>query len=272
MTTTPRQRLHNVTVYGLGVAVASIQSGSSPALTLAWLHGLGGASTIQFARAATHPSLAGVTSLLIDLPGFGRSSRPDAWDYTMESQSTVVLEVLSRISEGPVALFGHSMGGSVAILCAERAPDAFRQLIVAEPSLKVGGGPTSAYIAAQEEEAYVCHGHEVLLRATRRGARAGNPEAMSWQEAVELASPLAMHRSATSLVADRTPPLREIFDTLAVPRALILGASSAYASRPAGVPVHIVPNAGHVMMAGSPEGFVTALVAALDLPVAHRFC
>jgi pimeloyl-ACP methyl ester carboxylesterase len=269
---TPHQHLHNVAIHGVGVAVASIQSNTTPILTLAWLHGLGGASTVQFTQVARHPSLANVTSLLIDLPGFGRSARPDAWDFRIESHATIVLEVLTRIAEGPVALFGHSMGGSIAILCAERTPDSFRQLIVAEPIRESGGGPTSARIAAQTEADYVRHGHEVLLRATRRQAATGDPEACDWLEALQLASPLAMHRSAASLVAARTPSFGKIFDTLTVPRALIVGAATNDGTRIPGVATHIVHNAGHGMTAGNPEGFVAALTAALELPVAPRFC
>jgi pimeloyl-ACP methyl ester carboxylesterase len=272
MSTPPQQRLHHLVIDGVGVAVASIQSSPAPAMTLAWIHGLGGASTVQFAPAAQHPALASVTSLLIDLPGFGRSSHPGDWDYRMESHAAIVLEVVSRIAEGPVALFGHSMGGSVAILCAERAPTSFRQLIVAEPNRKVGGGPTSAHIAAQSEADYVRHGHEALLRATRLQAATGDPETVDWLEAVQLASPLAMHRSAVSLVAGRSPSFGEIFDTLTLPRALIVGASSGYDGGASHIPPLVVPNAGHTMTAGNPEGFVTALVAALDLPAAPRFC
>jgi pimeloyl-ACP methyl ester carboxylesterase len=266
------QRLHHLTIDGVGLAVAVIQDAAAPAATVAWLHGLGGAATVAFAPLARHPSLAGVRSLLIDLPGHGRSSRPADWSYAIEDQAELVAEAIRRMADGPVTMFGHSMGGSIAILAAAPLQQTLSRLILAEPNLDERGGPTSGLIAGQAEEAFVQQGFMRMLRATRLEARRGNRALAQWAETLEMADPLALHRSATSLLARREPTFGDIFTRMEIPRAIIMGDHAG--SRPAvpGVPMHVVANASHLLMADNPEGFMASLVAALALPVAPRFC
>jgi pimeloyl-ACP methyl ester carboxylesterase len=56
--------------------------------------------------------------MLIDLPGFGRSTAPDTWSFSMEDHAGIVAEVLDKLALGKAELIGHSMGGSIAIALA----------------------------------------------------------------------------------------------------------------------------------------------------------
>ncbi|MEU3861680.1 alpha/beta hydrolase [Streptomyces sp. NPDC028722] len=63
-----------------------------------------------------------------DLRGHGRSPRADA--YTFESMYRDVMSLLDRHRLGAVDLVGHSMGGHVAWLIAQRHPSRVRRLVI----------------------------------------------------------------------------------------------------------------------------------------------
>jgi pimeloyl-ACP methyl ester carboxylesterase len=249
-----------------GIAVATAWAGGDAGdPPLVWLHGLAGSATGAFAGVASHRDLSGWSSLLIDLPGHGASEAPENWSYEIEEMADLVMEVVSSLVECPVMLFGHSMGGSVAIACAHRYPGSIDRLIVAEPNLDPGKGALSVRIAAQEEDRFVRQGYPAFVRATRASARQGDVESRDWLPTLELADPRALHRSSTSLLAERAPTFREQLAGLSIPVATIRGelSPSEQVTTDGSLRGYVVPGTGHEMIAGNPEGFVSALVAAI---------
>src|SRR3954469_19932873 len=83
---------------------------------LVWIHGLGEASTCFDETIAQLP---GYTHVLPDLPGYGRSS----WPTTAPNLDELATMLVGWLAERPKAfVIGHSMGGVLALLIAERAP------------------------------------------------------------------------------------------------------------------------------------------------------
>jgi pimeloyl-ACP methyl ester carboxylesterase len=260
--------IRRIIVDGVSITVEVIRTGAPCGPILAWLHGLGSSSTVGFAAAARHPALAGVTSLLVDLPGHGQSARPADWTYDIEDHAQIVCMVLESVANVPVTLLGHSMGGSIAILCAATASGPVERLILAEPSLDPDFGPLSRHIAAQREPAFRTRGYGALLRVTEREADRGDAGAQAFLPALRLADPVAMHRSATSLRAERSPSLRTQLAHLAAtfPTAVITGDRSPPFERLAGdrePKGYVVSQAGHAMMADNPDGFARIVAAAM---------
>lgn len=107
-----------------------------------FIHGLGCASTYDYPRVAADPALAGRRMILVDLPGFGYSDKPESFGYRIGDQAGVVVELLDRLGLERCYLYGHSMGGSVAIEAAERLAGRVRALLVAEPNLYPGAACT----------------------------------------------------------------------------------------------------------------------------------
>jgi len=266
----PSASLRHLDIEGTGVTIGLVTPAPGPLAALVWLHGLGGASTVQFALFAAEPDLADVTSILIDLPGFGRSAGAEEGG-TIEDFAALVHGIIDRVAEAPVILFGHSMGGTVAILAAQAQPDTVARLVVAEPNREPGSGPLSSRIAAMTEREWLDRGHSALLRTVRIAARA-DPDAARFLATLELASPLALHRAAASLCTPRTPSPGTVFDTMSMPRATIVGESSDPGMRTPGVATFVVPGAGHDMMAGNPAGFMEALRAAIGPLAPPRTC
>ena len=109
-----------------GVRLVCHVSGARDAPALVLLHGLGDYGSTwevvgeQFAR---HFRV-----LAIDLRGHGMSDHPGA--YSFELMRDDVLGLLDQLGLDRVNLLGHSMGGSVAYLIAEKEPGRINRLVL----------------------------------------------------------------------------------------------------------------------------------------------
>jgi pimeloyl-ACP methyl ester carboxylesterase len=236
-----------------------IQGTGSP---LIFIHGLGCASSCDYPRIASDPALLGRRMLLVDLLGAGFSDRPAGFGYTIEDHARTVAALARHLSFGSLDLFGHSMGGAVAIVAAGLLRDRVQHLLLGEPNLDSGGGVGSRRIAAMTEAEYVARGHGDLVRAS---SSEGNG---IWAASLSISSPQAVHRAATSLIAGSKPTWREQLYELPMPKVVICGEASlpnADTERlpRAGVKVDVVPAAGHAMAWENPSGLALALQRAL---------
>lgn len=233
-----------------------------PGRPLVFVHGLGCASSCDYPRVAAAPALADRRRLLIDLLGAGFSDRPEAFGYGVADHARVLAELIDGLGVAPVDVYGHSMGGSAAIVLAGRVPGRVARLVVSEPNLVAGGGAFSRPIAAQDERRFVERGFSEALA----GARAtGN---LVWAGSLQTWAPAAVHRGARSLVEGERPSWLEQLLALQIPRAALYGARSlpdADAGRleRAGVPIRLVADAGHSMAWENPTGLAEAIAAAL---------
>jgi 3-oxoadipate enol-lactonase len=109
-----------------GVRLVCHVSGAEDAPVLVLLHGLGDdGSTWDTAGAEFAPHLR---VLAIDLRGHGESDWPGI--YSFELMRDDVLGVLDQLRLDRVNLLGHSMGGTVAYLIAEKEPGRIDRLIL----------------------------------------------------------------------------------------------------------------------------------------------
>ncbi|MEO2219033.1 alpha/beta hydrolase [Chromobacterium vaccinii] len=229
---------------------------------LVMLHGIGCASSFDYPRLLAEPGLAGRRALLVDLLGHGFSDKPEDFSYTPSAQAQTLAQWLTRLDLRDFDLFGHSMGGSIAIELATLLPDRIRRLIAAEPNLDSGGGTYSRALTAWNENDYVANGHQELIQAF--GA-----DSPAWAGSMAVASPLAVHRAAKSLIQGSPISWREQLLALAMPRTLIFGGRSLpdpdteWLPR-RGIAVRVVADAGHSMAWDNPAGLAAAMAAALD--------
>ena len=106
-----------------GVALRVFEHGDGPPLLL--VHGFGGAAW-NFTEMA--PLLAGRRLIVPDLPGHGGSEPLPAPSISGFADALVPL------LDEPAAVFGHSLGGVVALRLAERWPALVRSLVLAAPA------------------------------------------------------------------------------------------------------------------------------------------
>jgi pimeloyl-ACP methyl ester carboxylesterase len=101
--------------------------GAGPARVV-FLHGWA-RSARDFRSAATTLANSGVASVALDLPGFGSSPAPSHAGGA-RFYAELLASVLCEISEHPVVVVGHSLGGRVAICLGARYPERVRKLIL----------------------------------------------------------------------------------------------------------------------------------------------
>lgn len=247
---------------GATLRYLQVPGSASRGAPVVFLHGLGSASSVAFRPIADDPALAGRRMLLVDLLGFGQSERPADWGYTLDEHAATVAALFDDAGVRACCVVGHSMGGTIAILLAAARPDLVGSLVVAEPNMDSGGGMPSSLISAQSEAGFVAEGQAALVRLF-----AADPASASYAATLALSSPVALHRSASGLVAPRKPSAGAILRGLSVPRTFLVGERSlpytdAGGLPAAGVEVVVIPGAGHNMSFENPSAFAAAVEAA----------
>ncbi|WNJ82048.1 alpha/beta hydrolase [Cedecea neteri] len=222
---------------------------------LLFIHGLGCASSYEYPRVVSDPAWSSRRSILIDLPGSGYSERPQEYGYSTREQANVVADLVEHLGLNRFFLYGHSMGGSIAIEVAAAMPGKIAGLMVSEPNFRAGGGMYSRMIAAQTEDEFVAHGYQKAIAAN---------EANPWSGSLQNSDPRAVWRAAVSLVSGIEPDWHQLFAQLKIPKTLIFGELSLpdedfTAFQQAGVTTAIVPSAGHSMSWENPAGLARVL-------------
>ncbi len=100
-----------------------------------WLHGSGpGASGFSNFK-GNYPAFAqaGFRNLVLDLPGFGRSDKPDDVQYNLEFFVSCLNGFIDKLKLEPSILLGNSLGGAIALGQALANPDTVAKLILMAP-------------------------------------------------------------------------------------------------------------------------------------------
>jgi 2-succinyl-6-hydroxy-2,4-cyclohexadiene-1-carboxylate synthase len=91
---------------------------------------------------------AGLTPVLVDLPGHGREAeRSDPSSFTLEA----LLAHLGRAGDWPTDVVGYSMGGRIALHFAAAFPDRVRRLVLESASPGLASEPERAARRAADE-------------------------------------------------------------------------------------------------------------------------
>ncbi|KVG65024.1 3-oxoacyl-ACP reductase [Burkholderia pseudomultivorans] len=76
---------------------------------------------------------AGHRAIVVDLPGYGQSSKPSDVAYTLDFFVGALHAQLTALGVGPAVLLGNSLGGAIALKYALDHPDAVDALIMMAP-------------------------------------------------------------------------------------------------------------------------------------------
>ncbi len=173
-----------------GMSVRRVGSGPE----LVWIHGLGESST-SFDPVVGHPALAGFTHVLVDLPGYGRS----AWTDAPTRLGALADHLAGWLRERPLAIVaGHSMGGVLATLIAERG--AARAAIDIDGNLSRGDCTFSLMASAYALGEFHARGFATMRDAVYARGLDELP-LRGYHAAMAFASPDVFHAHATDLVA-----------------------------------------------------------------------
>lgn len=227
-----------------------------------WIHGLGEWS-VSYDAIVQHPAFAGLLHTLPDLPGYGRSPWPaelpagDSLDHLADHLAAWLAP------RPPAVLIGHSLGGVLATLVAERVPA--RGVVDIDGNLSRGDCSFSARAAAWSFEAFVQRGFaelraEILAEGARDAALQG------YHAALCAASPAVFHRHSVDLVKLSTT------DTLAARLGKLRCPALFVAGIPDGICEHSralldqegvrwigIKPAGHWLYVDQPDAFADAV-------------
>ncbi|MEO8706748.1 MAG: alpha/beta fold hydrolase [Kofleriaceae bacterium] len=226
---------------------------------MVWIHGLGEWSASFDACA---PLIDGFTHVLPDLPGSGRSPWPAAPRSLDESAD----DLASWLREQPPAiLVGHSQGGVLATLIAERI--AVRGIVNIDGNLTRGDCSFSLRALAYEPAAFVEHGFAKLLAEVYELGLT-DPALRGYFAALRTTSPAVFHRHARELVAlSETETLAPRLAALTVPVLVLAGVPRGICEHSRreldrlGVRWRGVEPAGHWLFVDQPAAFAAAVAS-----------
>lgn len=249
-------------------------TGSDALPALVCLPALSFAAAPNFLPLVAQPALAPYRRVLLDLPGSGSGPPISGFSGVPRDHARLVAAVLDHLELGPAVIFGHSMGGTVAMYLALDRPDLVAHVLVAEGNLSPGGGPASQGIARKDRADFVATGFARLQERLRQAAMAGNANADHVHAARIGADPASLHANATELV-DLDPALKPAFLSAHLPRTFIYGARSLTESLGApdvpdpaelqahGIGTEVIDGAGHLMTHDNPQALAEVLARVL---------
>lgn len=114
--------------YSPGTVIRYQVRGAGPE-PLVFVHGFAAALTTWEDIAPLFPPER-FTLYLIDLKGFGFSSKPRRGSYAPEEQAAILLAFMEAMAIDGATLVGHSLGGGIALLALLRAADEGREHLI----------------------------------------------------------------------------------------------------------------------------------------------
>lgn len=181
--------------HALGYPMMVRRFGEGPEIV--WIHGLGEWS-VNFDPVAEHPAFAGFSHVMVDLPGYGRSP----WPEHPEGLESLADRLASWIGDRRPALIGHSMGGVLAILVAERTT--VRAVVDVDGTLSRGDCTFSAKAAAYTADDFAAHGLSTIRAQVYEDGRT-DLALRAYYAALCVASPRVYHHHAHELIAMSEP-------------------------------------------------------------------
>lgn len=232
--------------------------------TILFIHGLGCASSFEYPQVVAQKELCNHRRILVDLLGAGYSDKPLDFEYSVSAHAEYVKNFVYDLDLKHFILFGHSLGGPVAIELSKLCADKVKCLILSEANLDPSVEGASSYsIARFSEKHFVETGFYELIEECKKS---GNT---MWAASLANWAPFAAYRFSQSAVSGGNPSWRSLLYGLPVQRGFIFGEESLpdqdYEElKQQGIHVETVLNAGHSMAWDNPQGLSFAISQCLE--------
>jgi len=126
---------HFVSVDGVRIHFQEFGDAKNPAVIL--IHGY---RSSLFAWRSAAPRLAdsGFRTIAVDLVGFGYSSKPHWFEYSIQSQARVISRLMDVLGLGRASIVGSSYGGAIASVLALDYAERVEKLVLADAVINDG--------------------------------------------------------------------------------------------------------------------------------------
>jgi haloalkane dehalogenase len=228
-----------------------------------FIHGLGCAGSFDYPQVAAQEELSENRCILVDLLGSGFSDKPDDFSYKVSDHAEYLLDFISYLDLNQFILYGHSLGGAVALSLADRCRDRISKIILSEANLDSGGGLTSRAIAAYEAKEFLSRGFQEIILENQKASNE------MWAASFSVTSPKAVYLISKSAIEGQTPSWREVLYSLDCPKTFIFGENSLPDPEMQvlidhGLHIEVVKNAGHSMAWENPKGLAIAIKKGIE--------
>lgn len=226
--------------------------------TIFYIHGLGCCGTSDYSKIAENENLKNYRHIVIDLLGSGISDKPLNFDYTLKNHSQLLANLIADIGLDEIVLYGHSMGGTIAILLADYLKNKVKAIILSEANLDNGGGIFSREIANNSLEYFCNRQYDLIIE---ENIKKGNKK---WSDSLSKTLPKAVYQEAVSLVNGQNKSWRQIFYELPCSKTFIFGEYSLPDDdfdilRNNNINIKVINKAGHSMAWENPTGLAKTL-------------
>ncbi|MEZ8149447.1 alpha/beta fold hydrolase [Vibrio splendidus] len=227
-----------------------------------FIHGIGCASSFDYPAVAASDWLLPHRRILVDLLGSGFSDKPEDFDYSIGSHAAYLEAFIQSLGLDKFVIYGHSMGGAVSVVLAEKVQPQLQALVLSEANLDSGGGFFSKKIASYPELEYANHGHAQVVQHSI------DDQNTQWAASLVVNSAIGTHRQAISLIEGQHPSWRDRLYSLNVNRTYIFG-SESLPDRDTeelsnhDIAISVVSDAGHSMAWENAGGLAEAIKRAI---------
>lgn len=231
-------------------------------LPILFIHGLGCAGSFDYVEIATKKEFLGHRRILIDLLGAGYSDKPLDFNYVVKNHAKYLSKFLEDLGLEQVIVFGHSLGGAIAIELCSLCEKRIERLILTEPNLDPATkGRTSWAVAQYTEENY-------KKSITRLIQYCESGKNTMWAATLKNWLPEAAYQISRDAIVVRENSWRSLLYSIKVPRYFIFGEKTLPSTDFEELPKHnitvkVVENAGHSMVWENPEGLAEIISSCL---------
>ncbi len=222
-----------------------------------FIHGLGCAGSFDYVEVASLLK-SSHRIILIDLLGAGYSDKPLHFKYTIDSHVKYLKEFIEDLNLEKIILFGHSLGGPVAIELCHLLQDKVETLILSESNLDPSSQGTASFEIANFSERDL---NTIFERKLTEYEKSGNT---MWVATLRNWLPKAAFEISKNAVSGGRISWRNLLYQFEFPKYFIFGEKSLpdadYENlREHGVKIEVVPDAGHSMAWENPKGLAQAI-------------
>ncbi len=226
---------------------------------LFFIHGLGCAKE-NFDGVWSHRNLDDYSIIAFDLPGFGDSPGLNNYSYDLEDHAEVCKSLLACFPQNNVHIIGHSMGGAVGLILAERIHERLISFINVEGNLIGHDCMVSRKKASVSFEDFEKRQLPGMILTTGMSAEPGR---RLWSVLMNKADKKGLYYSSRSLVAwSDSGMLLEKFRKLDCKKIYFHGdmnSSTQILRKLKGIPVSCISKSGHFPMNDNPEEFYSSI-------------